>query len=615
MTAKSVVDIEINDSQFRDFYSLFQEYQERLQESSSDWQSTTGSIGDAEGAMEKLLDLSGQHADAATIAAYQANVIVKEIRQASAANAALVAGVYKATKGQKGFSDEVVRGEKSFSKMAKHSKEVANSVFGIGKFLLKLGAIGGGIAGLGGLLSGLGLRDLASSAVDTQRSARGLGIKPGQYTAFNQDFGRYVDPSVLGTVADSQNSFIGRTWLARASGLTQEQVTSQGPDQLAAQLALKAHDWWANTPGAMRTAENLQTTGLPQSGFSLEMVRQQGNTPRAELERAYSQYQKDQKRFDVSDKDTDAWYGFLRQIKDAGNTIETSLKNKLVALAPDLQKFVDVIGKDAEKLITEIFTPKNLQSLGDGITELTNYLGSSKFKQDMRDFADLIGGAVDSLRKVGKFFNFSGVSSEPGKTSSILTTPPGSSPSDTEIMLGKTRHFLNTQRIEDQIRHLQDLDRKHGLPLGTLEGMWQKESSEGKNLVGPKLKNGDQAIGDFQFTSAAWKDWGKGGDRFSFNDEADAAARYMSSLSKRYGGDVRKALAGYNWGPGNVDKAGANWESRAPSETRDYVAQIGSRIAQLSAVIDRLRQSPQSIQITNSTSARVAVQANAAAIQ
>jgi hypothetical protein len=55
-------------------------------------------------------------------------------------------------------------------------------------------------------------------------------------------------------------------------------------------------------------------------------------------------------------------------------------------------------------------------------------------------------------------------------------------------------------------------------------------------------------------------------------------AAYMSDLLKRYGGDYQKALAGYNWGEGNVDKAikkyGDTWFQHAPASTRDYVTTI-----------------------------------------
>lgn len=642
MVAKSVVQIDIEDGQFRDFYALYQEYQQQLENCAAAWADTNDAIGDAEDAMGKLLGLSGHNADAVTIAAYQANVIVKELRQASVANAVLLGSVLKNTKAQKGFADESERGNRALEKMKKSADGVAHSIFGIGKWLLKLGAWGGGLAGLGGLLSGLGLKDLASSAVNTQRSARGLGMTPGQLTAFNQDYGRYVDPGTLGTIADAQNNYAGRMWLSRAAGMDINQVSSADPGQLAGQLAIRAHDWWTNTPESMRTAENLQSTGFSQAGFSLSMMRQLGNTPIEELRRASSQYQQDQGRFNVGDKSTDAWYNFLRQIKDAGNTIESDLKNKLVALAPNLQHFVEVIGKDAMKLIDGIFTPANLSALEAGIDNLTKYLGSSQFQQDIKDIAGLVGALAGAMRKTAKFL---GIDTTPSPESPSPKSPvdipvnPGLDPNEVrrethgrvagfggissmEKALGYARHFLtmpqhpsgpyaNPKAADEAKNFLAALDAKNGLPPGTLEAMWAKESSEGKNLVGPVLPNGDQAIGDFQFTGQAWKDWGKGGDRFSFRDEADAAGRFMGSLSKKYGGDVSKALAAYNWGPGNVDKAvsqnGSNWQNSLPGETRDYINKIASS----------LKRQPQSVKVVvqNSTSARVAVQANAAAAQ
>ena len=49
-------------------------------------------------------------------------------------------------------------------------------------------------------------------------------------------------------------------------------------------------------------------------------------------------------------------------------------------------------------------------------------------------------------------------------------------------------------------------------------------------------------------------------------------ANYLSQMLKAYGGDVSKALAAYNWGPGNLSKNpdSASW----PKETQDYVAKI-----------------------------------------
>lgn len=55
------------------------------------------------------------------------------------------------------------------------------------------------------------------------------------------------------------------------------------------------------------------------------------------------------------------------------------------------------------------------------------------------------------------------------------------------------------------------------------------------------------------------------------------AAKYLRQLYTQLG-TWSKALAGYNWGPGNVSKAidahGAQWLQYAPLETRNYVSQI-----------------------------------------
>lgn len=55
-------------------------------------------------------------------------------------------------------------------------------------------------------------------------------------------------------------------------------------------------------------------------------------------------------------------------------------------------------------------------------------------------------------------------------------------------------------------------------------------------------------------------------------------AAYMSNLMKMFNGDYKKALAGYNWGEGNVQKAiakyGENWVAHAPASTQAYISTI-----------------------------------------
>jgi soluble lytic murein transglycosylase-like protein len=59
------------------------------------------------------------------------------------------------------------------------------------------------------------------------------------------------------------------------------------------------------------------------------------------------------------------------------------------------------------------------------------------------------------------------------------------------------------------------------------------------------------------------------------------AIKYMKDLLNMWGGDYRKAVASYNWGEGNVQRAisryGNNWEIALPTETRNYLKSVLGR--------------------------------------
>ena len=60
-------------------------------------------------------------------------------------------------------------------------------------------------------------------------------------------------------------------------------------------------------------------------------------------------------------------------------------------------------------------------------------------------------------------------------------------------------------------------------------------------------------------------------DRRNVDASLNAWGKYMSYLLSLFGGDYRKALAGYNWGEGNVQKKGID---NLPAETANYLARI-----------------------------------------
>lgn len=106
------------------------------------------------------------------------------------------------------------------------------------------------------------------------------------------------------------------------------------------------------------------------------------------------------------------------------------------------------------------------------------------------------------------------------------------------------------------------LEAKYGLPRGLLDRMWAKESGRGKHMLSPK-----GAQGHFGFMPGTAKEWGV--DPMDLASSSEGAAKYMNFLLRRYGGDMDRSLAAYNWGLGNVDKYGLG--AKLPAETRDYL--------------------------------------------
>jgi soluble lytic murein transglycosylase-like protein/prefoldin subunit 5 len=122
---------------------------------------------------------------------------------------------------------------------------------------------------------------------------------------------------------------------------------------------------------------------------------------------------------------------------------------------------------------------------------------------------------------------------------------------------------------------LRSIEQRNGLPAGLLDAQWTQESGRSHGAI----ESSAGAKGPFQFMDGTAKQFGLDGSSVNdFGASASAAGSYLSQLMKMFGGDTAKALAGYNWGAGNVQKDigkhGADWLQYTPSETQKYVASI-----------------------------------------
>lgn len=120
--------------------------------------------------------------------------------------------------------------------------------------------------------------------------------------------------------------------------------------------------------------------------------------------------------------------------------------------------------------------------------------------------------------------------------------------------------------------NLSQLERQYDLPKGLLSAVMHQESAgkaSARSHVG--------AVGLFQIMPATARDLNLM-DPYNPEPSAQAAAQYLSTLYKRYRGNLNLTLAAYNWGMGNVDRYMLNDDTRnidkVPLETRNYVARV-----------------------------------------
>lgn len=102
----------------------------------------------------------------------------------------------------------------------------------------------------------------------------------------------------------------------------------------------------------------------------------------------------------------------------------------------------------------------------------------------------------------------------------------------------------------------------------------QRESGLNPNLVNPA----SGAAGLMQLLPSTFAQMGVGSNIMDPVQNANAGVKYLAAMLSKYGGDVSKAVAAYDWGPGHLDadisQNGSAWLNYAPLETQNYVAAL-----------------------------------------
>ena len=243
---------------------------------------------------------------------------------------------------------------------------------------------------------------------------------------------------------------------------------------------------------------------------------------------------------------------------------------------------INVIGKAIDG--SKKFSPKVAENLADML-----YSGDSALTQK----------AMNALRKVG--YTDQAISKMMSNALAIGIAGGGEGapdqPIDESVDLGAAPSVEGD--IGDQENQAEDMapQEESDSPYSAqLQDIYDNESPELLDLVDrveQQESGGDQsavssagAVGVMQVmpdtapeaAKLAGVKWDPQAYRTDANYNRLLGIAYLSEMLRRYDGDVEKALAAYNAGPGSVENAlatnGDNWLAALPGETQDYVARI-----------------------------------------
>lgn len=354
-----VVQIPIDDSQFRRFNELFSQYDERLEKMPGVWQKVN-----------------------------------KEFRQSTAAILAQNQSMKELGMGDPGKLRQVESGWRS---IAGFSGAILGNTMRITQQLLKWGTIvGGGL--IGGSL--FGVTRMASDTAGYRRSAMGLGMSIGGMRSFDINMARIGNPS---SFLDATNQAIMNP--ALQGPLYAMGVNPNGSTEQVSIAMLKAMRRLAiNTPrGMLGTAADSYGLGLWGGATKLQILKNMGDS---EFARMILGEGKDRSALGISDPIAQKWTNFTKQMDLAGATI---FKTFVLGLAP-LEKPLEGLSAAFVKFLTTLMNGPLLKGgidkLATVFNQFTGKVTSPKFMASVDELVSSTGQIAQAFGKLAGLLGY-----------------------------------------------------------------------------------------------------------------------------------------------------------------------------------------------------------------
>lgn len=522
MTLKSVIDIDVDDSKFARFQELFKRYNEQLSKMPSAWKDSS-----------KESKAMATHFD----------------RMASA----LMAQAHlsrETTNAQREQEKYLTRSERLWVSMSNATKDVARNIIGATGALLRWSGLIGAVSGLLGAGGLWGIDRMAAGVSGQRRSAMGLGMSIGQQQAFEVNLGRFVNPGAFLGGIGAAVADISKQGPLYALGVNPNGSTSRVAIATLRALRARALATPVNQLGILEKQYRLGDIGIGTE----DLRRLRAATPQ-EFNAQLAHYRSDVGALGLGDKTALQWQNFSTQMQRAGETIFKTFVTGLTPLVPALTKLSSAFTKFLGVLLSSPLIKKGLDDIAHWLDNFAGTISAPAFLKSVQGFVSDVGALADAIHAVAHPFDT--VTGWGAKLGGALF---GAFHPDADYKAGDKKKYS---------QFLANMDLAYGLPAGMLEKQWAAESSSRFNP--PDSAKG--AVGPFQFLPNTAAQYGI--DPRDPQSAALGAALYDQYLMKKYHGDVVKAVAAYNYGEGNVDKAihkyHAAWMQHLPKETLGYL--------------------------------------------
>lgn len=377
MAVKSIIEIQVDDSKFQQFKSVFDDYKKSLEETPEAWSDANSEMSNMAQSSQLLRNDAERRLALLQSATLEESKAEKEAQKAENARK-------KATEERKKKDLESI----------KRWKELGATIAGATAQLAKFASIGMGLATGAGVF---GLSKLTNDASAARFQSMGLGMSSGAMQAANINYSSALgNPAAnLAAVRDAQQD-LSKQKLFSTAGIGNYQ--NKSTEQLLPDLMVAAQKMAKQTPQA-QLAQTAQAYGYTDV-FSMEDLTRFKQMSEQEMQAMIAKARQDNKSLDVNNSTLKSYQDLQKQWDRFGQSMENTWIKGLEPLAPALARFSEAISSAFEKFMSADKLEPIINKLAAGITKFSEYLASPEAEQD---FDRLIKNLKDVAATLGTF--------------------------------------------------------------------------------------------------------------------------------------------------------------------------------------------------------------------